>query len=80
MSEFNMCEFEQAFSGESGARRIRVDGTAHGALQYETVQVVENGPILRDMAFSADQHFLYVMSETQLNWPLGLSLNDGCGE
>ncbi|GAA6072733.1 plexin-A4, partial [Tachysurus ichikawai] len=45
---------------------IRVDGPFHGAFQYETVQVVENGPILRDMAFSADQHFLYVMSETQI--------------
>ncbi|KAF5896144.1 plexin-A4, partial [Clarias magur] len=45
---------------------IRVDGPSHGAFQYETVQVVENGPVLRDMAFSADQQFLYVMSETQL--------------
>ncbi|KAI7791861.1 putative plexin-A4 [Triplophysa rosa] len=45
---------------------IRVDGPSRGALQYETIQVVDNGPILRDMAFSADQHFLYVMSESQL--------------
>ncbi|KAI1897964.1 hypothetical protein AGOR_G00088710 [Albula goreensis] len=45
---------------------IRVDGPSHGALQYETIQVVKQGPILRDMAFSVDHNFLYVMSETQL--------------
>uniref|UniRef100_A0A8C9W915 Plexin-A4 n=1 Tax=Scleropages formosus TaxID=113540 RepID=A0A8C9W915_SCLFO len=57
-----------AFVGtKSGClKKIRVDGPSHGALQYETVQVVENGPILRDMAFSTDHHFLYVMSDTQL--------------
>ncbi|XP_055047357.2 plexin-A4 [Misgurnus anguillicaudatus] len=57
-----------AFVGTKGGRlkKIRVDGPSHGALQYETIQVVDNGPILRDMAFSADQHFLYVMSESQL--------------
>ncbi|KAI4802761.1 hypothetical protein KUCAC02_006337, partial [Chaenocephalus aceratus] len=43
---------------------IRVDGSSR-ALQYETVQAVDNGPILRDMAFSPDHHHLYVMSETQ---------------
>ncbi|XP_076861455.1 plexin-A4 isoform X2 [Brachyhypopomus gauderio] len=60
--------YSLAFVGTRGGRlkKIRVDGPSHGALQYETVQVVDNGPILRDMAFSADQHFLYVMSETQL--------------
>ncbi|KAJ8386076.1 hypothetical protein AAFF_G00177650 [Aldrovandia affinis] len=45
--------------------QIRVDDPSHGALQYETVHVVDGGPILRDMAFSADQNFLYVMSDTQ---------------
>ena len=45
--------------------QIRVDGSSR-ALQYETVQAVENGPILRDMAFSSDHHYLYVMSETQV--------------
>uniref|UniRef100_A0A8C1WGQ1 Plexin A4 n=1 Tax=Cyprinus carpio TaxID=7962 RepID=A0A8C1WGQ1_CYPCA len=45
---------------------IRVDGPTYGALQYETIQVVDNGQILRDMAFSSDQHFLYVMSASQL--------------
>uniref|UniRef100_A0AAY5ETK9 Plexin-A4 n=1 Tax=Electrophorus electricus TaxID=8005 RepID=A0AAY5ETK9_ELEEL len=60
--------YSLAFVGTKGGRlkKIRVDGPSHGALQYETVQVVDDGPILRDMAFSADQHFLYVMSETQL--------------
>lgn len=45
--------------------QIRVDGSSL-ALQYETVQAVDNGPILRDMAFSSDYHYLYVMSETQV--------------
>ncbi len=44
-----------------------MDGLTYGALQYETIQVVDNGPILRDMAFSSDQHFLYVMSESQVS-------------
>uniref|UniRef100_A0AAQ4P298 Plexin A4 n=1 Tax=Gasterosteus aculeatus aculeatus TaxID=481459 RepID=A0AAQ4P298_GASAC len=47
-------------------KKIRVDGSSR-AQQYETVQAVENGPILRDMAFSSDHHYLYVMSETQLS-------------
>uniref|UniRef100_A0A8C1NE36 Plexin A4 n=1 Tax=Cyprinus carpio TaxID=7962 RepID=A0A8C1NE36_CYPCA len=57
-----------AFVGTKGGRlkKIRVDGPTYGALQYETIQVADNGPILRDMAFSSDQHFLYVMSESQL--------------
>uniref|UniRef100_A0A672NEP2 Plexin-A4 n=1 Tax=Sinocyclocheilus grahami TaxID=75366 RepID=A0A672NEP2_SINGR len=57
-----------AFVGTKGGRlkKIRVDGPTYGALQYETIQVVDNGAILRDMAFSSDQHFLYVMSESQL--------------
>nr|XP_023686880.1 plexin-A4 [Paramormyrops kingsleyae] len=57
-----------AFVGTQSGRlmKIRVDGPSHGALRYETIQVVESGPILRDMAFSTDHHFLYVMSDTQL--------------
>ncbi|KAG8005623.1 Plexin-A4, partial [Nibea albiflora] len=47
-------------------KKIRVDGSSR-ALPYETVQAVENGPILRDMAFSSDHHYLYVMSEMQLS-------------
>lgn len=46
-------------------QQIRVDGSSL-ALQYETVQAVDSGPILRDMAFSSDHHYLYVMSETQV--------------
>lgn len=48
--------------------QIRVDGSSL-ALQYETVQAVDGGPILRDMAFSSDHHYLYVMSETQVRAP-----------
>uniref|UniRef100_G1KNN3 Plexin A4 n=1 Tax=Anolis carolinensis TaxID=28377 RepID=G1KNN3_ANOCA len=45
---------------------IRVDGVVKGALEYEIVQVVDSGPILRDMAFSMDHKYLYIMSEKQL--------------
>ncbi|KAB0399439.1 hypothetical protein E2I00_006224 [Balaenoptera physalus] len=47
-------------------QQIRVDGPRGNALQYETVQVVDPGPILRDMAFSKDHEQLYIMSERQL--------------
>ncbi|XP_041058652.1 plexin-A4 isoform X1 [Carcharodon carcharias] len=47
-------------------KKIRVDGPSHGALQYETIQVVESGAILRDMSLSMDHQYLYVMSEKQL--------------
>ncbi|RXN17719.1 plexin-A4 isoform X1 [Labeo rohita] len=60
--------------------KIRVDGPTYGALQYETIQVVDNGPILRDMAFSSDQHFLYVMSESQDNQEHTLSYKFPAGE
>lgn len=46
--------------------QIRVDGPRGNALQYETVQVVEPGPVLRDMAFSKDHEQLYLMSERQV--------------
>ncbi|XP_043920171.1 plexin-A4 [Protopterus annectens] len=57
-----------AFVGTKSGRmkKIRVDGSSHGALQYEVLQVVESGPISRDMAFSVDHEYLYVMSEKQL--------------
>uniref|UniRef100_A0A8D1HP83 Plexin A4 n=1 Tax=Sus scrofa TaxID=9823 RepID=A0A8D1HP83_PIG len=48
---------------------IRVDGPRGNALQYETVQVVEPGPVLRDMAFSKDHEQLYIMSERQVRLP-----------
>lgn len=46
--------------------QIRVDGPRGNALQYETVQVVDPGPVLRDMAFSKDHEQLYIMSERQV--------------
>lgn len=50
----------------SSSLQIRVDGPRGNALQYETVQVVDPGPVLRDMAFSKDHEQLYIMSERQV--------------
>lgn len=48
--------------------QIRVDGPPHGGVQYETISVIKDGsPILRDMAFSLDRNYLYVMSERQVS-------------
>uniref|UniRef100_A0A665VW59 Plexin-A2-like n=1 Tax=Echeneis naucrates TaxID=173247 RepID=A0A665VW59_ECHNA len=58
-----------AFVGTKSGRlkKIRVDGPPHGGVQYETISVIKDGsPILRDMAFSLDRNFLYVMSERQV--------------
>ncbi|XP_062872227.1 plexin-A2 [Trichomycterus rosablanca] len=58
-----------AFVGTKSGRlkKIRVDGPPHGAVQYETVSVIKDGsPILRDMAFSLDHNYLYLMSERQV--------------
>ncbi|KAL1020688.1 hypothetical protein UPYG_G00003370, partial [Umbra pygmaea] len=58
-----------AFVGTKSGRlkKIRVDGPPNGGVQYETVQVITDGsPILRDMAFSLDHTYLYVMSERQV--------------
>lgn len=47
--------------------QIRVDGPPHGGVQYETMSVIKDGsPVLRDMAFSLDRNYLYVMSERQV--------------
>lgn len=55
----------------SSSPQIRVDGPRGNALQYETVQVVDPGPVLRDMAFSKDHEQLYIMSERQVRlWAL----------
>ena len=43
-----------------------MDGPKGNALQYETMQVVDPGPVLRDMAFSKDHEQLYIMSERQV--------------
>uniref|UniRef100_A0A452HTS4 Sema domain-containing protein n=1 Tax=Gopherus agassizii TaxID=38772 RepID=A0A452HTS4_9SAUR len=49
-------------------KKIRADGPPHGGIQYEMVPVFKDGsPILRDMAFSIDQKYLYVMSERQVS-------------
>ncbi|XP_064778546.1 plexin-A2-like isoform X3 [Oncorhynchus masou masou] len=58
-----------AFVGTKSGRlkKIRVDGPPHGGVQYETVLVIKDGSsILRDMAFSLDHSYLYVMSEKQV--------------
>uniref|UniRef100_A0A3P9QG52 Plexin A2 n=2 Tax=Poecilia reticulata TaxID=8081 RepID=A0A3P9QG52_POERE len=58
-----------AFVGTRSGRlkKIRVDGPPHGGVQYETISVIKDGsPILRDMAFSLDRNFLYVMSDRQV--------------
>ncbi|XP_025838084.1 plexin-A2 [Vulpes vulpes] len=48
-------------------KKIRADGPPHGGVQYEMVSVHKDGsPILRDMAFSIDQRYLYIMSERQI--------------
>ncbi|XP_032249031.1 plexin-A2 [Phoca vitulina] len=48
-------------------KKIRADGPPHGGVQYEMVSVLKDGsPILRDMAFSIDEHYLYIMSERQI--------------
>ncbi|GAA6073330.1 plexin-A2 isoform X1 [Tachysurus ichikawai] len=47
-------------------KKIRVDGPPNGGVQYETVSVIKDrSPILRDMAFSLDHSYIYVMSERQ---------------
>ncbi|XP_063998798.1 plexin-A4 isoform X4 [Pogoniulus pusillus] len=57
-----------AFVGTKSGKlkKIRVDGTTKNTLEYEIVQVVDTGPILRDMVFSVDHEHLYIMSEKQL--------------
>ncbi|XP_074125662.1 plexin-A4 [Sminthopsis crassicaudata] len=61
-------EHSLAFVGTKSGKlkKIRVDGPRGNALQYETVQVVDPGPVLRDMAFSMDHEHLYIMSDRQL--------------
>ncbi|KAL1250219.1 hypothetical protein QQF64_021224, partial [Cirrhinus molitorella] len=57
-----------AFVGTKSGRlkKIRVDGPPQGGVQYETLPVIKDGsPVLRDMAFSLDNSYIYVMSERQ---------------
>lgn len=47
--------------------QIRADGPPYGGIQYEVVPVMRDGSsILRDIAFSSDNTYLYVMSERQV--------------
>nr|XP_023682466.1 plexin-A3 [Paramormyrops kingsleyae] len=51
-------------------KKIRVDGIpppSQNALLYETVSVVEGSPILRDMVFSPDYQYIYLLSEKQVS-------------
>uniref|UniRef100_A0A8D2MT06 Plexin A2 n=1 Tax=Zonotrichia albicollis TaxID=44394 RepID=A0A8D2MT06_ZONAL len=49
-------------------KKIRADGPPQGGIQYEVVPVFKDGsPVLRDMAFSMDHKYLYVMSERQVS-------------
>ncbi|XP_058873044.1 LOW QUALITY PROTEIN: plexin A3-like [Acipenser ruthenus] len=50
-------------------KKIRVDGIpppSQNALLYETVPVAEGSPILRDMVFSPDYRFIYLLSDKQV--------------
>lgn len=50
--------------------QIRVDGipsASQNALLYETVTVVEGKPILRDMVFSPDHQYIYLLSDRQVH-------------
>ncbi|XP_016411693.1 plexin A3-like [Sinocyclocheilus rhinocerous] len=51
-------------------KKIRVDGIpppSENALLYETVPVVEGSPILRDMVFSPDYQYIYLLSDKQVS-------------
>ncbi|XP_043936201.1 plexin-A3 [Protopterus annectens] len=47
-------------------KKIRVDGLQN-VLLYETVPVVEGSPILRDIVFSPDLQYIYLLSEKQVS-------------
>ncbi|XP_058873462.1 plexin A3 isoform X2 [Acipenser ruthenus] len=50
-------------------KKIRVDGVpppSQNALLYETVPVSEGSPVLRDMVFSPDYRFIYLLSDKQV--------------
>lgn len=60
--------------------QIRADGPPHGGVQYETVSVLKDrSPILRDMAFSIDKRYLYIMSEHQVSVSLLVWLGQSPG-
>uniref|UniRef100_A0AAY5JZV9 Plexin-A2 n=1 Tax=Esox lucius TaxID=8010 RepID=A0AAY5JZV9_ESOLU len=56
-----------AFVGTRSGRLKKVSDSYSSSHLYEMVQVIKDGsPILRDMAFSLDRNYLYVMSERQV--------------
>ncbi|KAI9515493.1 Plexin A3 [Dissostichus eleginoides] len=60
---------EQRFLSFEQSEKIRVDGItppSQNALLYETVTVVEGKPILRDMVFSPDHQYIYLLSDRQV--------------
>ncbi|KAG9485444.1 hypothetical protein GDO78_008491 [Eleutherodactylus coqui] len=62
--------YSVVFVGTKSGRvkKIRADGPPYGGIQYEVVPAMRDGsPILRDMAFSVDNKYLYVMSERQVS-------------
>ena len=48
--------------------QVRVHGSPQAGVVYETLSVMkDSSSILRDMAFSLDRSYLYVLSETQVS-------------
>ncbi|KAM6151718.1 plexin-A3 isoform 2-T2 [Rhynchocyon petersi] len=47
-------------------KKVRVDGSQDAHL-YETVPVVDGSPILRDLLFSPDHQYIYLLSEKQVS-------------
>ncbi|GCC44863.1 hypothetical protein chiPu_0028790, partial [Chiloscyllium punctatum] len=49
--------------------QLRVDSVpkpSHNAMLYETVSVMEGSPILRDMDFSPDFQYIYLLTERKV--------------
>uniref|UniRef100_A0A8B9LPK5 Plexin A3 n=1 Tax=Astyanax mexicanus TaxID=7994 RepID=A0A8B9LPK5_ASTMX len=62
-------------------KKIRVDGIpppSQNALLYETVTVSEGNPILRDMVFSPDYQYIYLLSDKQIGWCGMCSRKEAC--
>ncbi|KAL6459219.1 hypothetical protein MHYP_G00326910 [Metynnis hypsauchen] len=79
LSAFQTLETERCLRPASGrldpwlsrkSPEIRVDGIpppSQNALLYETVTVAEGNPILRDMVFSPDYQYIYLLSDKQVS-------------
>lgn len=62
------CLFANVCVTSASFFQIRVDGPPYGGVQYETTSVFKDrSPVLRDMAFSLDHNYIYVMSERQVS-------------